>query len=150
MTKLNLRQSKFVDEYIISGNATQSAKNAGYSEKTAKSQGQRLLTNVDVSRAIKERTEALFDEKAMTVKEALALSASIARGEPQRSYFKEVDKLTDEVTVENERHYTPSVEDRQRSLDHILKVNGAYLDRKEVDLNAAVVFMDDVPSDDDG
>src|SRR5699024_258000 len=100
-------------------------------------------TNVDVSRAIKERTEALFDEKAMTVKEALALSASIARGEPQRSYFKEVDKLTDEVTVENERHYTPSVEDRQRSLDHILKVNGAYLDRKEVDLKAAVVFMDD-------
>lgn len=85
----------------------------------------------------------------MTVKEALALSASIARGEPQKSYFKETDKLLDEVTTETDRLYTPSIEDRQRSIDHILKVNGAYLDRQEIDLNASVTFVDDVPLDDD-
>lgn len=146
---MNLRQRKFVDEYIISGNATQSAINAGYSEKTARQQGQRLLSNVDIAKVIAERTERLFDEKAMSVKEALALSASIARGDPQHSYFKEIDKLTDEVTTETERLYTPSIEDRQRSIDHILKVNGAYLERSEVDVNSKVVFLDDVPDDDD-
>lgn len=32
---LTIKQKKFADEYIISGNATQSAIKAGYSEKTA-------------------------------------------------------------------------------------------------------------------
>lgn len=145
---MNLRQRKFVDEYIISGNATQSAINAGYSEKTARQQGQRLLSNVDIAKVIAERTERLFDEKAMSVKEALALSASIARGDPQHSYFKEIDKLTDEVTTETERYYTPSIEDRQRSIDHILKVNGAYLERAEVDVTQQITFVEDVPEDD--
>ena len=34
--KLNERQRRFADEYIISGNAYQSALKAGYSEKYAK------------------------------------------------------------------------------------------------------------------
>lgn len=145
-----MRQQKFVEEYVASGNATQSAIKAGYSEKTAYSQGQRLLKNVEVSQAIQKRTKEYFDELSMSVEEALAITASIARGEPQQSYFKQVDKIAGTVEIENERLVTPSVEDRQRSLDHIFKVAGAFLDKKEVDLNAAVIFMDDVPRDDDG
>ena len=38
-----------------SGGATQAAIRAGYSEKTARSQGQRLLTNVDIWKAISGR-----------------------------------------------------------------------------------------------
>ena len=145
---LNLKQRKFIDEYIITGNATQSAKNAGYSEKTAKSQGQRLLTNVDISSAIKERTEALFNDKAMTVAEALAISASIAKGEPQEFYFKEVDQLNGgEVTKEIIRYYSPAIEDRQRSIDHILKVSGAYVDKQEIELSGGVQFVDDIEAD---
>ncbi|MEE6729888.1 terminase small subunit, partial [Pediococcus pentosaceus] len=37
--KLTPRQKKFADNYIESGNATQSAIKAGYSKKTAKSVG---------------------------------------------------------------------------------------------------------------
>lgn len=33
--KLTPKQKKFCDEYLKLGNATQAAKNAGYSEKTA-------------------------------------------------------------------------------------------------------------------
>ena len=43
------QQERFAIEYATSGNATQSAKNAGYSEATAYSQGQRLLKNVEVA-----------------------------------------------------------------------------------------------------
>ena len=46
---MNERQKHFADEYIISKNATQSAIKAGYSEKTARSIGQKLLTKVDIS-----------------------------------------------------------------------------------------------------
>ncbi|MEX2964513.1 terminase small subunit [Microbulbifer sp. TYP-18] len=49
---LNDKQKLFVAEYLKDLNATQAAIRAGYSEKTAKSQGQRLLTNVDINRAI--------------------------------------------------------------------------------------------------
>ena len=51
---LNPKQQKFVDEYLISLNATQAALAAGYSEKTARSIGNRLLTNVYIQKAIAE------------------------------------------------------------------------------------------------
>lgn len=49
---MNRRQSAFVDEYLIDLNATQAAIRAGYSAKTASSQGERLLRNVEVSAAV--------------------------------------------------------------------------------------------------
>lgn len=58
MAKLNEKQLRFVDEYIIDLNATQAAIRAGYSKKTARSQAQRLLTNVDIQGAIAKAVEA--------------------------------------------------------------------------------------------
>lgn len=52
--KLKDKRQKFVEEYLIDLNASQAAIRAGYSEKTAKSIGQRLLTFVDVQKAIQE------------------------------------------------------------------------------------------------
>ena len=46
------RQELFIQEYLNSLNATQSAIKAGYSPKTAYSIGQRLLKNVEVLQAI--------------------------------------------------------------------------------------------------
>lgn len=141
---MNERQKHFADEYIISKNATQSAIVAGYSEKTAYSIGQRLLKNVEISEYIQNRTQELFDERSMTIAEALAISASIARGDVQKGYSKKTVKTDDgdEIT-ETTYEFTPSIEERQRSVDHILKVNGAYLERKEIELSGAVVFSNE-------
>lgn len=54
MAGLTDKQKRFVDEYLIDLNATQAAIRAGYSEKTARSIGQRLLTNVDIQKAIED------------------------------------------------------------------------------------------------
>ena len=51
-TSLTLRRQKFVSEYVETGNATQAARLAGYSPRTAYSQGSRLLTFVEVQQAI--------------------------------------------------------------------------------------------------
>nr|DAP23776.1 MAG TPA: Terminase small subunit [Caudoviricetes sp.] len=157
MTELSLKQKKFADEYIISGNATKSAIAAGYSKKTAESIGSRLLRNVKVSEYISKRTQEVFEERAMTVAEALAISASIARGEIQHGQTKKNvkvyvgDQVEEETVTETEYQFTPTIEERQRSLDHILKVNGAYLDRKEIDVTGMVQFIDDIGiGDDDG
>ena len=53
MTKLTPKQKRFCEEYLIDLNATQAAIRAGYSKKTAYSQGQRLLKNVEVAASIK-------------------------------------------------------------------------------------------------
>ena len=141
---MNERQKHFADEYIISKNATKSAIKVGYSEKTAYSIGQRLLKKVEISEYIKKRTEEQFNERSMSIAEALAISASIARGEPQKRYSRKVMKSNGEEMEEVvSGEYTPNIEDRQRSIDHILKVSGAYLDRKDIDIQGSVVFMNE-------
>lgn len=58
------KQRIFCEEYIIDLNATKAAERAGYSEKTARSQGQRMLTKVDIQEYIeklkKGRSERVF------------------------------------------------------------------------------------------
>lgn len=148
---LNSRQKKFADEYIANGgNGAQAALTAGYSEKTARYQASRMLTKDNIQAYLKESTEAMWDESKMTVSEALAISASIARGEPQKSYHKKVNKQTGKVVQEFEFINTPHIEERQKSLEHIFRVSGAFLERKEIDAKITPVFVDDISSDDDG
>lgn len=52
--KLNAMQARFVEEYLVSLNATQAAINAGYSERTANQQASRLLANVKVQAVLEE------------------------------------------------------------------------------------------------
>ena len=54
---MTARQERFCQEFIASGNATQSAISAGYAEKTARSQGQRLLTLPSVQNYLKQLAE---------------------------------------------------------------------------------------------
>lgn len=48
------RQRRFAEAFAACGNAAQAAREAGYSERTARSQGQRLLTNVDILKYVRE------------------------------------------------------------------------------------------------
>ena len=56
---LNHKQQLFILEYQRTLNATQAAINAGYSERTAYSIGNRLLKKVEVQQALKQN----FEEK---------------------------------------------------------------------------------------
>ena len=52
MGNISDKQATFVTEYLKDLNATQAAIRAGYSAKTAKQQGARLLTNADILAAV--------------------------------------------------------------------------------------------------
>jgi phage terminase small subunit len=56
---LSNKRRAFVEEYLRDFNATQAALRAGYSSRTAYSQGQRLLKNVEIKAAIDERLSEL-------------------------------------------------------------------------------------------
>lgn len=63
---LTAKQQRFVDEYLIDLNATQAAIRAGFSAKTARQAGNRLLTNVDIQQAIQSGMEARSGRVAIT------------------------------------------------------------------------------------
>lgn len=74
---LNPKQHRFVDEYLCDLNATQAAIRAGYSEKTAASQGERLLRNVEIQTALQERMKAREQRTEITQDRVLTELAKI-------------------------------------------------------------------------
>ena len=70
-SKLTAKQQRFSEEYLVDSNATQAAIRAGYSQKTARSQGQRLLTNADIGKFIREKRQALSEKTEITIELAI-------------------------------------------------------------------------------
>lgn len=107
MGKLSEQRQRFIDEYILEPNATQAAIKAGYSPRTARSQGQRLLTKDDIKAEIKERLEARRTEKVMATDEILEMLTAIARGEAREEVI-----MSGLVTDKK-----PAVRDRLKALE---------------------------------
>jgi hypothetical protein len=55
---LTARQARFVDEYVISGNAAAAARAAGYSENGAKVTACRMLTKANLRKAVAQKQAA--------------------------------------------------------------------------------------------
>ena len=63
---LKPKQKKFVESYLKSGNATAAAIDAGYSAKSARSWGSRLLAMPDVQEYRRELEQKLFEEMGIS------------------------------------------------------------------------------------
>lgn len=79
---LKPKQQAFVDEYLVDLNATQAAIRAGYSERTANEQGARLLANVSVQAAIRERMRDREERTEITQDKVLKRWWDIATADP--------------------------------------------------------------------
>ena len=58
--------------------------------KKANTNATKLLQNTTIKNYINERIKEVQEESLMSITEALALSASIARGEPQKHTLKDM------------------------------------------------------------
>lgn len=149
MSKLNPRQQAFADEYIITGNAYQSALKAGYKENYAKNAQEKLVEKGGkVSAYIKQKLKEVQLERHLTMEEALAITASIAKGEPQKFVSRKRDPVTGEIEEEEISEYSAGFKERNQALEHFYKINSAFVEKKEIDIQS-VTFVDDVPLDDD-
>lgn len=83
--KLTPKQKRFADEYIKTGNATQSAIEAGYSKRTAKVVGYENLTKPYLQEYIEKHMAEIASERVMSYTEAVELLTSIARGEEKET-----------------------------------------------------------------
>lgn len=83
--KLTPKQKKFADEYIKTGNATQSAIEAGYSKKYANTNAPKLLQNTTLKQYIEKCMADIASNRVMSYTEAVELLTSIARGEEKET-----------------------------------------------------------------
>lgn len=131
MRKLSPRQEAFCMAYAKCGNATQAYREAGYkvkSERAAVSAGSRMLTNVDIQRRLEEIRAQVESERIVEPRAAQEWLSSIIRGE---------------VRVDGKE---TQVKDRLRAMELLGKMQGLFIDRKEVSMTGAVpvVLVDDV------
>lgn len=84
MDKLTPKQKAFADNYIISGNATEAAKKAGY--KQPRQQGSRMLTNVDILEYIKQRTAPAEEKRIATGDEVMQFFTRVMNGEEKDAF----------------------------------------------------------------
>lgn len=75
------KQKAFADYYLASGNASDAARKAGYSKKTAGSIGEENLKKPEISAYIRERMAQQDAERVASADEVLRFYTSVMRGE---------------------------------------------------------------------
>jgi phage terminase small subunit len=84
------RRGVFVQAYMANGhNATQAAITAGYSSKTAYSQGQRLLKHVEISGQLAEMAREAGNAAGLTVERVLEEVRRLSFSDPRKLYRKD-------------------------------------------------------------
>lgn len=142
MGKLTLKQQRFSDEYIITGNIYKAAIAAGYSENYAKGNAAKLLEKESVKKYIDERLEKLRKESIAEQDEVLQYLSSIMRGEQQEQTLRgmgEGYQQIDDIDV--------SAKDRIKAAELLGKRYGIWTDKQEISGDFGVTFVDDIGSD---
>lgn len=127
---LTNKQKRFADEYLVDLNATQAAIRAGYKEKTAYSQGQRMLKNVEIKTYIEEQLERLHNKKTADTQEVIEYLTSVLRGESEGEELVnefQGDGVSKAVNVKKK----PSEKDKLRAAELLGKRFGIFTDKIE-------------------
>lgn len=138
MKKLTIKQKKFADEYIKTGNAYQSALNAGYSESYSKGNVIKLLENVSVKAYIDERLKKLEEEAIADQAEVLKYLTRILRDEEREEVLVSVGNFEQEI-----QSMKVSTKDKIKAAELLGKRYGSWTDKQEVDINLPT-FIDDI------
>ena len=126
--ELTPKQKAFADYYLETGNATEAAKLAGYSEKTARQIGTENLAKPYISEYIAERQKQLEDKRIADISEVLQFFTSVMRGEI-KDQFDLDPSLSDRLSAGKElmKRYEKGDDgkkDALAKLDEVLKEIG--------------------------
>ena len=135
MKKLTIKQKKFADEYIISGNATQSAINAGYSENYAKAQSSKLLENVGIKSYIDERMKKLEEEAIADQAEVLKYLTRVLRDEEKEDVLVNVGNFEQEI-----QSMKVSAKDKIKAAELLGKRYGSWTDKVDMTLDVPTII----------
>lgn len=120
---LTPKQRMFADEYIANkGNATGAARKAGYSESSVRDIAKDNLTKPHIRDYIESMTRDALDKRKYNAEQLIFASWGISMGEVQNGYSKQYDHINNEVIKEITYEFTPTVEERQRSIEFLAKL----------------------------
>lgn len=118
------KQKRFCEEFVKTGNAKQSAIKAGYSEKTAKQIGQKLLTRVDLQNYIKELSDEIKTENIINAREMQEVLTSIILKQSEEDVIV-VEGCGDGVSEAVTKKKTASNADRIKAIQLLARMQGA-------------------------
>jgi len=108
---LTAKQRRFVELYLVDGNATAAAAGAGYSAKTAKQLGSRLLKQGAIAKAVAKG-------------QAQQRSATIADRDARQAFWTQ-------VMLGHGKFKKTSMKDRLKASELLGKSHGDFVDRHE-------------------
>ena len=123
---LTKKRLKFCDEFLIDFNQTKAAERAGYSKRSARNQGYRLMRNEEVREEINRR----MDKHALEGEEVLARLGQMARGVMPTKIVKRGRKVAE--------HF-----DAESALEKVGRASALFIDRHIFNLDELEIIDDD-------
>lgn len=136
MKKLTIKQKKFADEYIISGNASEAALKAGYKNDVS---GRENLQKPTIKEYIDERLKELEQEAIANQSEVLKFLTSIMRGEQtEQTLISDGSEQGQRIT-----NIEVSAKDRIKAAELLGKRYGSWTDKVDLSSDLTLIFEDD-------
>lgn len=130
MARLTEKQARFVAEYLVDLNATEAAKRAGYSEKTAYSIGFENLKKPEIQEAIQQAKDARAERTGITQDRVLQELARVAFASGT-DFARVVSEDIPVTTVDDEGNL-------QKTIRRIQRVELVDTDRVDPEKRAAI------------
>ncbi|MBQ9487868.1 MAG: terminase small subunit [Selenomonadaceae bacterium] len=132
------RQKRFIDFYIKTGNASEAARSAGYSDKMANRIGTENLSKPVISREIAKRLKELESSRTADLKETLEYMTAVMRGEKEDVVVVTVG--TGKGFSKSEIVKVPiSTRDRLKAAEYLAKIHGAF--KTEIQVSGTVPIV---------
>lgn len=128
--KLTEKQKAFCDYYIETLNATEAARRAGYSERTAKEIGCENLTKPNIVAYIQERMKQMEKERIASAEEVLEYLTRVMRGE-EKEKLLEYNEEGEETIISA----PPSIRNRTKAAELLGKRYALFIDKGQVDVS---------------
>ena len=135
MAKMTAKQQRFCDEYLIDLNATQAAIRAGYAEKYAHTNANKLLQITTIKEFISERMANKDKELIADQDEVLKYLTAVMRGNTQAEVVV-VEGIGLGTSEARTMQKAPDEKERLRAAELLGKRYGLYSEK--VDISGAV------------
>lgn len=139
---LTKKQQLFANEYLKDLNAKQAAIRAGYSEKTAYSQGSRMLNNVELKKYIDSQLERIKSEQIADVTEVVTYLTSVMRGETE-SEVVVVELMGDGISKAKNIKKLPDEKEKLKAAELLGKRYGIFKDNVNMEITTPIFKGED-------
>lgn len=137
--KLTPKQKAFAEYYIETGNATESARKAGYKGKNLNRIASENLTKLDIKNYIDEKMKELENQRIAKADEVLKYLTRVIRGEETEQVVvtENIGDFMSEARVVNKGL---SAKDKIKAAELLGKRYRLFVDKVEANVNASIVF----------